>query len=153
MSLQDSAMSDSVAIGPWRCSPSNRCEFMRVVSICQIFYHQIVGDFTNYVSDKYQHNRDIQHQSAFQELDPDSPQEHSSSSTSDSSVRTRDVRDIAPQAVGWRQASPAEWFCHSNHASRGDVQSHHRWIRIQYDFDPRSGISSDLTSPQIISTA
>jgi dCTP deaminase len=43
------------------------------VSICQIFYHQIVGDFTNYVSDKYQHNRDIQPSLLFKELDPDSP--------------------------------------------------------------------------------
>jgi len=30
------------------------------VPICQIFYHQIVGSITEYASDKYQHNRDIQ---------------------------------------------------------------------------------------------
>jgi len=40
------------------------------VSICQIFYHQILGDFTNYVSDKYQHNRDIQPSLFYKELNP-----------------------------------------------------------------------------------
>src|SRR6476620_126813 len=45
------------------------------VSICQIFYHQILGDFTNYVSDKYQHNRDIQPSLLFKELDPDTPED------------------------------------------------------------------------------
>lgn len=40
------------------------------VPICQIFYHQIVGDITEYAS-KYQHNRDIQPSLLFQELDPD----------------------------------------------------------------------------------
>jgi dCTP deaminase len=41
------------------------------VSICQIFYHQIAGDFTEYCSDKYQHNRDIQPSLLFKELSPD----------------------------------------------------------------------------------
>lgn len=41
------------------------------VSICQIFYHQIAGDFTEYASDKYQHNKDIQPSLLFKELDPD----------------------------------------------------------------------------------
>lgn len=41
------------------------------VSICQIFYHQIAGDFTEYASDKYQHNRDIQPSLLFKELAPD----------------------------------------------------------------------------------
>ena len=42
------------------------------VQICQIFYHQICGDVTEYVSNKYQHNRDIQPSLLFKELDPDS---------------------------------------------------------------------------------
>jgi dCTP deaminase len=41
------------------------------VSICQIFYHQIAGDFTEYASDKYQHNRDIQPSLLFKELAPE----------------------------------------------------------------------------------
>ena len=40
------------------------------VPICQIFYHQIVGDITEYRSDKYQHNRDIQPSLLFKELNP-----------------------------------------------------------------------------------
>lgn len=38
------------------------------VSICQIFYHQIAGEFSAYSSDKYQHNRDIQPSLLFKEL-------------------------------------------------------------------------------------
>jgi hypothetical protein len=38
------------------------------VPICQIFFHQIVGDITEYSSDKYQHNRDIQPSLLFREL-------------------------------------------------------------------------------------
>ena len=38
------------------------------VSICQIFFHQIAGDITEYASDKYQHNRDIQPSMLFREL-------------------------------------------------------------------------------------
>jgi dCTP deaminase len=38
------------------------------VPICQIFYHQIAGDFKVYASDKYQHNRDIQPSLLFKEL-------------------------------------------------------------------------------------
>jgi dCTP deaminase len=41
------------------------------VQICQIFYHQICGDIVEYVSNKYQHNRDIQPSLLFKELDPD----------------------------------------------------------------------------------
>lgn len=41
------------------------------VQICQIFYHQIDGDITEYTSDKYQHNRDIQPSLLFKELNPD----------------------------------------------------------------------------------
>jgi dCTP deaminase len=41
------------------------------VQICQIIYHQIAGDITEYKSNKYQHNRDIQPSLLFKELDPD----------------------------------------------------------------------------------
>ena len=40
------------------------------VAICQIFYHDIRGSFTEYAS-KYQHNTDIQPSLLFQELAPD----------------------------------------------------------------------------------
>ncbi len=42
--------------------------------ICQISYHSISGDVTEYQSDKYQHNEDIQPSLLFkefqQQLDP-----------------------------------------------------------------------------------
>jgi dCTP deaminase len=41
------------------------------VSICQIFYHQLAGNFTAYSSDKYQNNHDIQPSLLFKELNPD----------------------------------------------------------------------------------
>lgn len=41
------------------------------VPICQIFYHQVTGDITEYSSNKYQHNRDIQPSLLFKELNPD----------------------------------------------------------------------------------
>jgi dCTP deaminase len=41
------------------------------VQICQIFYHQICGDVTEYQSNKCQHNRDIQPSLLFKELDPE----------------------------------------------------------------------------------
>jgi dCTP deaminase len=41
------------------------------VSICQLFFHQITGDITEYSSDKYQNNRDIQPSMLFRELSPD----------------------------------------------------------------------------------
>jgi dCTP deaminase len=41
------------------------------VSICQIFYHDLLGSFTEYQSDKYQHNTDIQPSLLFKELVPD----------------------------------------------------------------------------------
>jgi len=40
------------------------------ISICQIFYHQVEGSVTEYQSDKYQNNRDIQPSLLFKELDP-----------------------------------------------------------------------------------
>ena len=47
------------------------------VPICQIFFHQIVGDITEYASDKYQHNHDIQPSMLFRELatDPEGDQQ------------------------------------------------------------------------------
>jgi len=41
------------------------------VPICQIFYHEVRGRVTEYDSDKYQHNRDIQPSLLFKELNPD----------------------------------------------------------------------------------
>src|SRR4029078_9530347 len=37
------------------------------VPICQIFYHEIRGEFVEYCSEKYQHNRDIQPSLLFRE--------------------------------------------------------------------------------------
>jgi dCTP deaminase len=45
------------------------------VAICQIFYHDIRGDFTEYASDKYQHNTDIQPSLLFKELNPECEEE------------------------------------------------------------------------------
>ena len=41
------------------------------VQICQIFYHEITGDITNYENGKYQNNRDIQPSLLYRELNPD----------------------------------------------------------------------------------
>jgi dCTP deaminase len=41
------------------------------IPICQIFYHEVAGDITEYASDKYQDNRDIQPSLLFKELNPD----------------------------------------------------------------------------------
>ena len=45
------------------------------VPICQIFYHELCGEFTEYCSDKYQNNTDIQPSLLFTELNPDSIKE------------------------------------------------------------------------------
>jgi dCTP deaminase len=45
------------------------------VPICQIFYHEIRGSITEYASDKYQDNRDIQPSLLFRELNPDGEKE------------------------------------------------------------------------------
>ena len=45
------------------------------VPICQIFYHEIVGDITEYASEKYQHNHDIQPSLLFRELNPNAEEE------------------------------------------------------------------------------
>ncbi|RLS33451.1 MAG: dCTP deaminase [Planctomycetota bacterium] len=42
------------------------------VAICQLFFHQICGDITEYTSTKYQHNHDIQPSMMFRELSPES---------------------------------------------------------------------------------
>jgi dCTP deaminase len=39
------------------------------VQICQIFYHTVEGEVTEYKSDKYQNNRDIQPSMLFKELE------------------------------------------------------------------------------------
>ena len=44
------------------------------VPICQIFYHEITGEITEYAS-KYQHNHDIQPSLLFQELNPGADQD------------------------------------------------------------------------------
>ena len=41
------------------------------VPICQILYHDIAGEITEYQSDKYQNNRDIQPSLLFRELNPE----------------------------------------------------------------------------------
>lgn len=43
------------------------------VAIAQIFYHQITGAITEYDSDKYQNNRDIQASMLYRELNPEAP--------------------------------------------------------------------------------
>ena len=51
------------AVAPVRIYPG--------VPICQIFYHDIRGEFDEYESNKYQHNRDIQPSMLFKELNPE----------------------------------------------------------------------------------
>ena len=46
------------------------------VPICQIFYHEIRGDFDEYSSSKYQNNTDIQPSLLFTELNPDGVDEN-----------------------------------------------------------------------------
>ena len=45
------------------------------VSICQIFYHTLTGDITEYCSEKYQNNHDIQPSLLFKELNPNAEAE------------------------------------------------------------------------------
>ena len=45
------------------------------ISICQIFYHEVAGEITEYQSDKYQNNRDIQPSLLYRELNPDAEKE------------------------------------------------------------------------------
>ena len=44
------------------------------VPICQIFYHEITGEISEYAS-KYQHNHDIQPSLLFTELNPDAAED------------------------------------------------------------------------------
>ncbi len=41
------------------------------IPICQIFYHEITGEISEYESNKYQNNHDIQPSLLFKELNPD----------------------------------------------------------------------------------
>ena len=41
------------------------------VPICQIIYHSLIGKVSEYDSDKYQHNRDIQPSLLYRELNPE----------------------------------------------------------------------------------
>ncbi len=45
------------------------------IPICQIFYHEVTGEITEYASDKYQNNHDIQPSLLFKELDPENNRE------------------------------------------------------------------------------
>ena len=45
------------------------------IPICQIMYHEIVGRISEYTSDKYQHNTDIQPSLLHRELNPNAEQE------------------------------------------------------------------------------
>lgn len=50
------------------------------VAICQIFYHQIVGEVRNYSSEKYQNNQGIQPSLMYRELNPNGVTEDDSQS-------------------------------------------------------------------------
>ena len=54
---------EMLAVQPVRIYPG--------VPICQISYHEVVGEVREYASDKYQHNWDIQPSLLFKELNPD----------------------------------------------------------------------------------
>ena len=45
------------------------------VPICQIFYHELMGEYNGYSSDKYHNNRDIQPSLLYKELNPDAEKE------------------------------------------------------------------------------
>lgn len=44
--------------------------------ICQILYHETVGEVREYASDKYQHNRDIQPSLLYKEINPNAEREN-----------------------------------------------------------------------------
>ena len=50
-----------IAIQPIRIYPG--------VQVCQVFYHTVLGEITEYHSGKYQHNKDIQPSLLFRELE------------------------------------------------------------------------------------
>jgi dCTP deaminase len=70
------------------------------VPICQIFFHEVVGEITEYTSTKYQHNRDIQPSMLFRELCPegDAAQQLELTFEGDGAARQRQVM-AANQAV------------------------------------------------------
>lgn len=45
------------------------------VPICQVFYHELTGDITEYNSEKYQNNKDIQPSLLYRELNPEADYE------------------------------------------------------------------------------
>lgn len=45
------------------------------VPICQIFYHELTGQFDGYSSDKYHNNRDIQPSLLYKELNPNAEED------------------------------------------------------------------------------
>jgi dCTP deaminase len=45
--------------------------------ICQIFYHQVVGEIQEYCSDKYQNSRDIQPSLLYKEINPEAQADNS----------------------------------------------------------------------------
>jgi dCTP deaminase len=45
------------------------------VPICQIFYHELTGEYDEYSSDKYNNNRDIQPSLLYKELNPNAEQD------------------------------------------------------------------------------
>ena len=105
------------------------------VSICQIFYHEISGDITEYASGKYQNNRDIQPSLLYRELTEESDQAQRlfllsqivlpfdiESTCLDrpapSNLTTRDEWRLSPEAeaalgersrMRWRQVSLPAW--------------------------------------------
>ncbi len=60
MSQRDLVMSVLRATGRWRSSVSSRSAFTPDVQICQIYYHDIDGEYEPYQSGKYQNNTGIQ---------------------------------------------------------------------------------------------
>jgi dCTP deaminase len=58
---------EMMAVQPVRIYPG--------IPICQIFYHTLQGLVSEYVSDKYQHNSDIQPSLLYRELNPNATRE------------------------------------------------------------------------------
>ena len=75
------------------------------VQICQLFFHQICGDITEYSSTKYQHNHDIQPSMLYRELasDDDGDQQLHLEFGGDRAAR----RDGAGPAQAGSQTEPA----------------------------------------------
>lgn len=69
------------------------------VPICQIFFHQVVGEITEYTSTKYQHNRDIQPSMLFRELCPESDASQQLELAFDAGVHAMEREVVAGQRV------------------------------------------------------